>query len=890
MSELPKQYDPKTAEPRWYAEWLEGGAFGPRPDGQGAPYTIVIPPPNVTGVLHMGHALNNTIQDVLIRWKRMQGFDALWIPGTDHAGIATQNVVERELKKEGRTRQDLGRDAFLERVWTWKQDKGDTISRQLKTIGSSCDWSRERFTMDEGLSRAVKEAFVRLFDKGLIYRGEYIINWCPRCSTALSDEESEHRAMRGKLYHLRYPVVGRPGEFAVVATTRPETMLGDTAVAANPADPRYQDWTDRQFELPILGRRIPLIRDDFVDPAFGTGLVKVTPAHDPNDFQMGLRHDLPRVSVMDERGTMNEQAGPYAGLDRIACRKKLVADLEAAGLVERIEDHDHAVGHCYRCHTMVEPRLSKQWFVRMKPLAEPAIRAVRDGEVRFIPERWGKVYLEWMDNIRDWCISRQIWWGHRIPVFYCDRCGHTWADRGQPEHCPKCTAGGVRQDDDVLDTWFSSWLWPFSVFGWPDKTPDLLRFYPTTSLSTASEILFFWVARMVMAGCEFMGRPPFREVYIHGTVRDDQGRKMSKSLGNSIDPLTIVEKFSADALRSSLMMLTATGQDVYISDSKFEIGRNFGTKVWNAARYLQMQSPEIPAHPESPELDPARLSSDDQHLLLRLNEAIATATAHLEAYRFNDYALSLHDFVWHQFCDWYVEYSKGVFGGADPARAEQVRCVMHYALSTALRLLHPLMPFETSELWTGLGYARGTPSLLRAAWPDPQPDAVLKKWGATPETAAWVDDKRELIRNARTLRAERNLPPRQRVAFTVAPASKAWASRLETERETIAAAIGAEPLNIEAGFDPGGSMPGAVCRLGSVFMSIEGLVDASAERAKLQAQLDEAQVQLSRVEAKLGNVQFTSKAPPAVVAQQEARRAELADTMEKLKARIAGLK
>ncbi|MEI6150195.1 MAG: valine--tRNA ligase, partial [bacterium] len=593
MTELEKQYDPKKVEARRYQWCLDTNAFHGDSIRGGDPFSIVIPPPNVTGILHMGHALNNTIQDILIRWQRMEGRNTVWMPGTDHAGIATQNVVERALRKEGKTRHDLGREEFIKRVWAWREEYGGTIIRQLKSLGSACDWQRERFTMDAGLSEAVEEVFCRLYDKGLIYRANYITNWCPRCHTALSDEESEHQDTAGKLYYVRYPVK-RDGrltatEFVVVATTRPETLLGDVAVAVNPKDERYKALIGKTLSLPVLHRDLPVIADDFVDPAFGTGAVKVTPAHDPNDFEMGRRHNLTPINVMHPDGLMNEGAGPYAGLDRFECRKRIIIDLTAAGLMEKIDDHQHAVGHCYRCDTVVEPRLSLQWFVRMKPLAGPAIEAVRDGRVRFTPDRWSKVYLDWMENIRDWCISRQIWWGHRIPVFYCDACDHQWAARGKPACCPKCQATAIRQDEDVLDTWFSSWLWPFSTFGWPETNADLKFYYPTHTLVTASEIIFFWVARMIMAGMEFMGEVPFREVYIHGTVRDEHGRKMSKSLGNSIDPLTIIEEYSADALRFSLMMITATGQDVFLSNDKFEIGRNFGTKIWNAARYLQMQ-------------------------------------------------------------------------------------------------------------------------------------------------------------------------------------------------------------------------------------------------------------------------------------------------------------
>jgi valyl-tRNA synthetase len=887
MSELPKTYDPKQVESKWYAEWLARGLFHSDASRGGEPFCIVIPPPNVTGILHMGHALNNTIQDVLTRWQRMRGCNATWVPGTDHAGIATQNVVERELKKQGKRRHDLGRDAFIDKVWEWRGEKGDTIIRQLKKLGCSCDWDRERFTMDEGLSRAVEEVFIRLYDKGLIYRGDYIVNWCPRCTTALSDEESEHEESRGHLYHIRYRLKGGgPSDWIVVATTRPETLLGDVAVAMNPKDERYLHLAGRTLILPALGREIPFIQDDYVDPKFGTGLVKVTPAHDPNDFAMGQRHALAPVNVMDDHGVMNEAAGPYAGLDRFECRKRLLADLERDGLIEKIEDHVNAVGHCYRCHTVVEPRLSRQWFVRMKPLAGPAAAAVRSGEIRFVPDRWTGVYLQWMDNIRDWCISRQIWWGHRIPVFYCDACGHTWAARGQPARCPVCNASAIRQDPDVLDTWFSSWLWPFSVFGWPEKGADLACYYPTQTLVTASEIIFFWVARMIMAGFEFMGGKPFSTVYIHGTVRDDQGRKMSKSLGNSIDPLQIIETFSADALRSSLMMLTATGQDVYISNDKFEVGRNFATKIWNAARYLQMQAPGVPPPDdfEAPALDPAALAPDDIHILAKLQDAIAACDDALEKFRFNDYALALYDFVWHQFCDWYVEVSKDAFQGGDPARRATVLAVMHHVFASALRLLHPLMPFVTEELWHGMGYAARHDTIVRAPWPRARDAAGRAAWGLDAATVAYVEDKHDLIRVARTLRADVGLQPRQEAGVTIRAASPEIAARLEADRTSIASLTRAGSIHIDAAFEPPRAMPSAVSRLGTVFLSVEGLIDTAAERAKVQAQIAQTDAGIAQVDAKLSNANFVQRAKPEAVEQQRTKRAELVAKREKLTA------
>ena len=926
MSELPKQYDPKTAEPRWYDWWMANGLFHSDSTRGGSPYCIVIPPPNVTGILHIGHALNNTLQDILVRWQRMEGKNVVWMPGTDHAGIATQNVVERMLRKDGVSRRDLGRDAFVDRVWKWREEYGDTIVRQLKRLGCSCDWERERFTMDEGLSRAVEEVFVRLYDKGLIYRANYIINWCPRCHTALSDEESEHQDTAGKLYYIRYPVkrtehdappcraaaCGVPDKteqngvaqapalrnatdaspaYVVVATTRPETLLGDVAVAVHPADERYRALIGQTLTLPVLNRDLLVVADAFVDPKFGTGAVKVTPAHDPNDFDLGRRHGLTPVNVMNGDGTMNENAGPYAGLDRFECRKRSLADLEAAGLVEKIEPHQHAVGHCYRCDTVIEPRLSPQWFVRMKPLAEPALAAVQQGRVRFVPDRWTKVYTEWMENIRDWCISRQIWWGHRIPVFYCDACGHQWAAGGQPTVCAKCGAGNVRQDEDVLDTWFSSWLWPFSTFGWPETNPDLKFYYPTDTLVTASEIIFFWVARMIMAGCEFMGEIPFREVYIHGTVRDDRGRKMSKSLGNSIDPLTIIDEYSADALRFSLIMITATGQDVFLSNDKFEIGRNFGTKIWNAARFIEMQEKEIGVEGAGfrvqgdgiGSLEGASLSADDKHILAKLRLATASCTENLRRFRFNDAAHDLYEFVWHQFCDWYVEYSKDVFYGSDDARKRQVLTVMRHTLSASLRLLHPFMPFLTEELWHGLGYGGAADSIMRARWPMPSDDAQDAKLCLTPDVVAYVDARHELIRAGRMLRADCGLPPGQKIDYLFKPATPEAAAHLKADETGLKSLLKAKSFTVDLALAPAKAVPSVLTALGTLYMPVEGLIDGVAESAKVAKQLDELQAALDRVNQKLNNPGFVNKAPPQILAQQQARRTELEENIAKLR-------
>ncbi len=890
MPEIEKNYDARAVEERWSQRWLERRAFHADPARGGKPYTIVIPPPNVTGMLHMGHALNATLQDILVRWRRMQGYNTLWAPGTDHAGIATQNVVERALRKERLDRETLGREKFVQRVWEWREQYGRTIIRQLKRLGASCDWERERFTMDAGLSAAVTEVFVRLYEKQLIYRGNYIINWCPRCRTALSDEESEHVETAGKLYYLRYPGLGGGKKAAlIVATTRPETMLGDVALAVNPRDVRYRQWAGRQCLLPILKRPLPVIEDDFVDPEFGTGVVKITPAHDPNDFEMGRRHGLEPVNVMDDSGIMNEQAGPYAGLDRFECRKRLLADLAAAGLVEKIEDHAHAVGHCYRCQTVVEPRLSMQWFVRMAPLARAAIAAVKDGSIQFIPERWTKVYLDWMENIRDWCISRQIWWGHRIPVFNCRACRHTWAARGQPAACPACHAAEIEQDPDVLDTWFSSWLWPFSVLGWPQRTPELEFYYPTHSLVTAAEIIFFWVARMIVAGLEVMGKIPFERVYIHGTVRDDAGRKMSKSLGNSIDPLTVIDEFSADALRFSMVMVAAVGQDVFLSKDKFAVGRNFLTKIWNAARFLQMNTDGPARAEELPAVLALALSPDDKHILVRLNDTIAACTENLERFRFNDAARELYEFVWHQYCDWYIEYAKGVLSNGDGEARRRVVAVMHCIFSHFLRLLHPMAPFITEELWHGLGYGGENDLIMLAAWPKPVETEEIAGWSDFQRLAAYVEDKHELIRIGRTLRTDYGIPPAMQIAFVIKPESEEIAHLLAADESAIAAPLRAKSLLVALDYQPPRAMPNGISRLGTVFMPVEGVIDIPEERRRLAEQSDKAAGDLAVVNRKLDNLDFVRKAPPAVVEQQRVRKQELLEKIDKLKRMLAVL-
>ncbi len=878
---IEKQYDAARVEAKWYAWWEANGLFHDEAQRGGEPYAVVMPPPNVTGILHMGHALNNTIQDILVRRRRMEGRNVVWIPGTDHAGIATQNVVEKALLREGLTRRDLGREAFVARVWKWREEYGGTIARQLRRLGASCDWSRERFTMDEGLSAAVTEVFCRLYDEGLIYRGQYIVNWCPRCQTALADEESERRQTRGHLWHIRYPLEG--GGFVTVATTRPETMLGDTAVAVNPGDARHAALAGRTARLPLLGRPLRVVADDHVDPAFGTGAVKITPAHDADDFQMAQRHGLEIIDVMEDDGRMNAAAGPYAGLDRLECRRRVVADLEAQGLLAKVEDHLLAIGHCYRCETVVEPRLSRQWFVRMRPLAGPAIEAVRSGRVRFVPSRWKKVYLDWMETIRDWCISRQIWWGHRIPVYTCGICRHEWAARQTPAACPACRAASsaIARDEDVLDTWFSSWLWPFSTLGWPQDNPDLRFYYPTHDLVTASEIIFFWVARMIMAGQKFMGDIPFRRVCIHGTVRDDDGRKMSKSLGNVIDPLEVIGTCSADALRFSLMMIAATGQDVPVNMEKFEIGRNFGTMIWNAARFMQMHMERHPgrdwreAAADEPRFDAALLTDDDRHLLDRAGGLAGAMTAHLDRLRFQDGALAAYDFVWSAYCDWYIEYAKLDLGGADERRRLHVLRLMIHVFSKCLRLLHPYMPFLTEELWHALGCCGPAESIMRAPWPRPFTKAEKASLGLDAAVTEHVEAKHELISAGRALRASCGIAPGRPVRFVVHARDPQTAGRLARDRDSLRALLRAEDVEIGTQAEAPRGMPGSIVRLGTIYLPLAGVIDVPAEVRRLAGESEKVRRRLREAEARLASPDFTAKAPPAVVERQRARRDEL---------------
>jgi len=876
MEDIPKQYNPKDTEDRIFELWKSKGLFHSDSSEGGKPYCIAIPPPNVTGILHMGHALNNTIQDILIRWKRMSDFNTVWVYGTDHAGIATQNAVERDLARERLSRKDLGREKFIEKVWEWKERHGNTIKEQLQKLGCSCDWQRERFTMDEGLTRAVQEVFLRLHRKGYIYRGNYVVNWCPRCQTALSDEEVSRTDQEGKLYYIKYPIKGSD-DFVIVATTRPETMLGDVAVALNPKDKRLKQLSEKVIVLPVLGRELTVVTDAFVDPQFGTGIVKVTPAHDPNDFLMGQRHNLPVVNVMHEDGVMNENAGPYKGLDRFLCRTKLLEDLDEQELLEKVERHTYALGRCYRCDTIIEPRLSLQWFVQMKPLAEPALKAVLDGKIKFHPKRWTKVYINWMENIRDWCISRQLWWGHRLPIWYCQTCRKIVVSRDRPESCPQCAGSDLNQDEDVLDTWFSSWLWPFSTLGWPDDNADLRFYYPTDALVTAQEIIFFWVAKMIMAGLEVVGDVPFRDVYIHGTVRDDSGAKMSKSLGNIIDPLEIIQEFGADALRFSIIMITAQGQDVFLSKDKFEIGRNFANKIWNASRFVLSN---LDGCSRGTDFDPDSLSSDDIYILSKLGDTVTEVGADLRKYRFNDAASALYEFFWHQLCDRYIEYAKAKLFGESQEEKARTQNVLYFVLSNSLKLIHPFMPFVTEAIWELLPRDDDLP-LMISAWPKPL------KLSLDRDVADNVMKKYELIRAGRNLRTEYNIPPGKKVRFIIKPSEKDDNRFLIQEQDNIAQMLRASDVSVDMALASTRLAPSAITPLGTIYLCLEGEIDVEAEAARWQKQYKKANDELERVKRKLENRDFLEKAPPEVVQKEKDRLSALTAQADKIRKNLS---
>ena len=865
-----KPYDPGENEDRWYKTWTEAGYFKGNPDSDKTPFTIVIPPPNVTDVLHLGHALNNPIQDILVRRKRMFGHEAEWLPGSDHAGIATQVIVEKQLAKEGSTRREIGRDKFVERVWGWANRNKDLILNQLKKIGSSCDWDRTRFTLDESLSKAVTEVFLRLYEKGLIYKGYRIVNWCPTDQTSISDDEVEHKEIDSHLWYIRYKLKGSD-DYLTVATTRPETMLGDTALAVNPTDARFKKYVGKTVILPILEREIPIVADSFVDVGFGTGVVKVTPAHDPNDFDIGRRHDLEQINIMNLDGTLNENAGKYKGLDRFEGRKQLVKDLEAKKYLVKTEKYKLSVGTHDRCRTIVEPMLSEQWFVKMEPLARPAIEAVKSGKLRFHPEHWSKTYLHWMENIRDWCISRQLWWGHRIPIYYCQECDEVIASAEKPEKCPKCASVDILQDEDVLDTWFSSWLWPFSVFGWPEKTDMLKKFYPTDVLVTASEIIFLWVARMVMAGYEFMGDQPFSDVYIHGTVRDADGIKMSKSLGNGIDPLLIVGQYGADSLRISLILATPDGQDPWIGQNSFELGRNFNNKVWNASRFVMMNLGD--ERRDLDHLPEDKLILIDHWILSRLGKTIEIVNRNFDEFKLNNAAKGLSDFVWKDFCDGYIELTKPrLYDGTDEEK-ETARQVAGYVLKRIMLLMHPFTPFITEEIYHQL---TGNETIVKGPWPE--------------SDNRFENDELEdrlariqlVVTTIRNIRAEMNVPPGKKADVLIRIEDESLGKVLteyfdyykglaKIENITIAAEVKKPTMSAS------GVIPGA-----EIFIPLEGLINVDGERQRLSKELGNLKTQLEKLSRKLANADYLANAPKDVVDRDRGKKVDFENRVEKL--------
>ena len=882
--EMARAFSPAQVEERIYGFWEAGGYFTPKVDPSRQPFTIVMPPPNITGELHYGHAMFVAFEDLIIRWKRMQGYSTLWLPGTDHAGIATQMVVESQLAREGLTRFDVGRERFVERVWQWREKYGSIISYQLRRLGASADWTRERFTLDPGLSRAVREAFVRLYDRGLIYRGTRIINWCPRCSTALSDLEVDHQETESKLCYVRYELV-KTGEglvepdHVVVATTRPETILGDTGVAVNPEDERYFSVVGRQAILPVIGRAIPIVADAAVDPAFGTGAVKVTPAHDATDYEIGQRQNLPAINVLNENGTMNERAGPYAGLDRYECRRRLLADLERQGLLVKEQDYVHSIGHCDRCGTVVEPMISEQWFVKIQPLAEPAMDAVRRGDIRFIPERFARVYFNWMENIRDWCISRQLWWGHRIPVWYCEDCGETIAAVETPTTCPRCSGSSLRQDPDVLDTWFSSGLWPFSTLGWPEDTEDLRYFYPTNVMETGYDILFFWVARMIMLGLECTGQAPFHDVYLHGLMRDEKGEKMSKSKGNVANPLDVIAKYGADALRFTILTGSSPGNDMKLTEDKLEGSRNFVNKLWNAARFVLTSGGDDATAALRLPVQDARYEVADRWILSRASDVIADVTRLFEEYQFSEAGRVLHEFVWNELCDWYIEIAKIRLRGDAPREARLTALnVLYRVLDDVLRLLHPYTPFVTEAIWENMP-ERPAP-LIVASWPTPGT--------RDPEAESDMQVVTGVIRAIRNARAEFRVEPARRIEAIVVAGDRA--ALLSRERALVATLARVEPLQVvEALAEPPKHALHLIVAGVEVYLPLAGMVDLEAEKARAHDEMRGLTQQIGRLRARLSQGDFVAKAPPAVVEKERARLAEFEERLVKLEERLAAL-
>jgi valyl-tRNA synthetase len=882
--EIPKHYNPKECEEKWYSFWEKRGYFRANPDNRKPKFVIMMPPPNITGIIHMGHVLNNTLQDILIRFKRMQGYETLWQPGTDHAGIATQNVVEKELAKEGKTRFDLGRKKFVERVWKWKEVYERTIKEQIRRLGASCDWSRYRFTLDPQMADAVLEAFVRLFNDGLIYRGARIINWCPRCGTALADDEVEHREEKGKLYYIRYPLL--KGGFITVATTRPETYLGDTAVAVHPDDNRYRSLIGERVKLPLItwerkgfspkngepvSSVIPVISSPLVDPKFGTGAVKVTPAHDPNDFDIGEEFGLPKVLVMDTEAKMNENAGPYRGLDRYEARERILGDLEKEGFLERVEEHIHSIGHCYRCETVIEPYLSEQWFVKMKPLAEYAMKAVEKGEVKLIPEYSKKIYFHWLKNVRDWCISRQIWWGHPIPVYTCLECGKIFVSRVPPKGCPGCNSTKIKAEEDVLDTWFSSWLWPFSTLGWPLKTKELESFYPGDILITGWEILFFWVTRMIMAGYYFMGKKPFHTVYLHGIVRDERRRKLSKSLGNSPDPLDLFEKYGTDGVRMSMLLLTPKGQDVIFSEKRMEVGRNFANKIWNASRLLLINSEGF-VYKGLPE----KLELEDKWILSLHNQVINRVTEYLDNLSFNEAAWSLYDFIWHRYCDHYLEAIKPRL---QDERRDSALSVAFYVLHRFLKLLHPYMPFITEEIWQKLPTKDGE-SIMISKWPEP--DGFVDE-----EALKNFDLIIDLVHEIREIRATFSIPPKRKVELLVKSKDDYPHNLLVDEREILETLAGVGEISKIDSPPPSSAL--AVVKNYEFYIPLGDIIDVEKERKRFEREIKDLERELEKVRNRLQNKSFLERAPQNVIDKEREKEERFREKLKRLKENLERL-
>ncbi len=872
MKELEKQYNPSAVEEKIYSRWLEGGYFHAVPDNTKKPYTIVIPPPNITGQLHMGHALDNTLQDILIRTRRMQGYEALWLPGTDHASIATEARIVEAMKQEGITKADIGRDAFLERAWKWKERFGGRIVEQLKKMGSSCDWERERFTMDEGCNKAVKEVFVNLYNKGLIYQGERIVNWCPVCGTSISDAEVEFEEKDGAFWHLRYPLADGSG-YLELATTRPETLLGDTAVAVNPEDERYTKYVGKTVILPLVNKEIPVVADSYVEMDFGTGVVKITPAHDPNDFEVGLRHNLPVVNVMNDDATINENGGKYQGLTREEARKAIVKDLEAGGYLVKVEPLVHNVGSCYRCKTTVEPRLSKQWFVKMEPLAKPAIKAVEDGDIKFVPERFSKIYFNWMNNIKDWCISRQLWWGHRIPAYYCDGCGEVVVSKETPEKCPKC-GGALRQDEDTLDTWFSSALWPFSTLGWPVKTEELGYFYPTSTLVTAYDIIFFWVARMIFSGLEHMGKKPFDTVFIHGIVRDAEGRKMSKSLGNGIDPLLLIEEYGADALRFMLASGTSPGNDMRVSDEKIKSARNFSNKLWNAARFILMNDVDS----VKPDEIPDELNIEDKWILNQLNSLTKEVSDNIDKYELGVAVGKIYDFTWDVFCDWYIEIEKLRLNGEDEKQKNNSKQMLVYVFTNILKLLHPVMPFITEEIYTALPHS--SDSIMISEYPKYSEKLVF-----TQDEAEFTKIM-DVIKKVRVMRGDMNVPPSKKTKMYI---ESPYSSVFDKGSDFIKRLASADEVITGESFDIEGAVQ-VVTDSARVLIPMAELVDTEKERARLNKELEAVEKDISVLKGRLENEQFTSKAPAKIIEQEREKLGKAVDKRANIEQSLANLK